>query len=239
MNAHVNLLKLSEQRYQGPVSQRFLLRTLGITIGCALLLWGAYRVVLSVDTRVRLRTNKETWAKVEPRYQRLLSAQADLARDRALLQELAGWKNARQEKHALLSEIQELVPPTVQFTRLTLRGDVFLAKRKAAKEPAPAVAAPARKVRGKAASTKVATNKVEEISIAARRFSLSISGLATGDRAEEAVVRLERALQESPALGTLFESVRLMSVTRTGSSEEQDVGCRFDLECVARPWTIE
>jgi len=242
MNAHVSLLRDAERRYQGPVSQAFMVRGALALLAVLVAGLGGGMIVRHAEVRQRLRSAQEEWSRTEPRYQKLLAVQGEIARNRALLTELDGWKTARLEGYFLLSALQELVPPTVQFTRLGVRSEIVLVKEPEAEKPkepeAPARKAPAGKA-GDAAAAEKAGPKSEAPGLPARKYIVNINGKAVGERAEEEVGQFERALRESPVLEPVFESVKLLNLSRASSLQEQDAGSRFELECITAPRIIK
>ncbi len=194
MKLRVDLLRAEERRYQGPVSTRFAIRIGAITLGVvsALLLLVALHAFLSV--RSELRATRGNWQQIEQRFNEVQALQRASGEQQALLKELDRWSALRAPWSALLPELSQIVPASMQLTRLGIRSEWSFVKA-----PAPT------------------TSDGKEIPLPpmpTRRVYLSLEGRASGDLADEVVVGFVRTLRESPGYAPLFESVKLQRLVR-------------------------
>ena len=117
----VNLLRKSEQRYQGAVSRRFLTISLVITpiIGIAML--SGVKLIQYTSVQSNLKSSREIWTDLEPRLALYKEEQHGLNTNRKVLDLVEGWRSEKIAPNAVLEEIQELVPENTQLTRLSIR----------------------------------------------------------------------------------------------------------------------
>jgi len=119
----VNLLKKSEQRYQGAVSHRFILVAVVIAPILLVAVLSGVKLVQYAAVQSDLQAGKEVWASLEPRYLLHQEELRSLNACRTSLDLLNGWMESQISLSLLLSEIQEEVPPTIQLQRLSVRSD--------------------------------------------------------------------------------------------------------------------
>jgi len=119
MNLQINLLKKSEQRYQGIVSMKVIvLGSAALLIGILalfFLLSGIHKVTLMAHLE---RTRRE-WARLEPGSQ-VVRRQSDAARaNRRAYKNVQGWaKRTGAPLYKIMRELQRSVPVQVQVFRL-------------------------------------------------------------------------------------------------------------------------
>lgn len=219
MGVRVNLMKATEYRRQGLVSTAFIIRASILTVALLALVFGALLLIQHRNARQQLHSARALWKAREPIYRQIQAVKQDLATKRKLDQELEGWKTSRIEWEKLLPALQGIVPPSLQFRRLNVRGemDIRLPKVKTAK--AGAAAKPAADPAAPAPGGTLA-----------RLFFLLIEGRASGDKAEDAVLQFDAALRREPVFRALLQSVRLQRL----QSEDMAASAAAD-----RAFTIE
>jgi len=119
----VNLLKKSEQRYQGAVSHRFILVAAVVAPILLVAILSGVKLVQYATVQSDLQAGKAVWSSLEPRYQLHQKELRSLNACRTSLDLLHGWMGSQIALSQLLLEIQEEVPPTIQLQRLSVRSD--------------------------------------------------------------------------------------------------------------------
>ncbi len=117
----VNLLHKNEQRFQGAVSQKFILISAIATPLLVVFILGGIQFARYSWVQSNLRTSREIWNKLQPRISLYQEERRGLETTRQALDLFQGWDDSRAPFDALLSDIQNVVPPDIQFTRLSLR----------------------------------------------------------------------------------------------------------------------
>jgi hypothetical protein len=203
MNLRVNLLRPEEQRYQGPVSLRFAISVGGITVGCLLLILLLVGLHSYISVRRDLGASRTGWQKIEARFNAVTTKQKAETDNQLLLAELKKWNRQRVEWTPLLKELQNIAPPSVQFTRLMVRSDWNFQK-----VPGP---------------TTSDGKEIPQPLLPARRYYVSLEGRAAGELADQVVVDFERTWRQSPGFQPLFESVKLQRLVReaVGGADRQ------------------
>jgi hypothetical protein len=168
----------------------------GTLMALLLAIW----VVNSVIVKRQLATSREVWAGMEPRYERVLAMQDELAGKRAIQKELDGWMNSRIEWKKNLLALRDIVPADMQFTKLTIRSD-FLETGE-----------PSRR-------KKVAGEEHVEPPVA-RQFRFKLVGNAEGARADEKVVMFVDALRHGEEFQGTLDAVNLQGMQRTDGDGE-------------------
>jgi hypothetical protein len=211
MSLRVDLLRDSERRYQGPVSVRFAVATAGLTVGAILFLAGAILVYRQISLSSDLKWARREWEKIKPRHEEILRTEKEVAADQAFLTELDAWAQTRINWNEVLGEFQKTVPSNVQLTRLEVRGDWEFLK---AASPPPAES-----------EAEDAKKKPEPPPIPMRMFKMEVGGRASGQLADEDVVRFANEIKTSEGLKHLFDSVKLQHLTKaapTPGTQEAD-----------------
>lgn len=120
----VNLLKKSEQRYQGMVSRRFVIVSLVATPLLLIAVMSGIKLIQYTGVQSELKASREIWKNLEPKLALFNEEKKGLADHRQLLSLFEGWQSSQAPVIDLLEGIQDSVPDNIQFTRLSLRGDV-------------------------------------------------------------------------------------------------------------------
>lgn len=186
----VNLLKKSEQRYQGAVSQRFLLVCIVVTPILFITILSGIKLIQYTAAQSNLKSSREVWAGLKPRLALYKDEQRSLATNKRALELIAGWQGTRMPLPGLLSEIQDSVPANIQLKRLALRSD------------------PEKSIYDKPADF-------------AMDHTLTVQGVAQGDRAEDVVIGLRKDLLKTERMGATFESVKLGYMRKSSRRDGQ------------------
>lgn len=117
----VNLLKKSEQRYQGAVSRRFILVSMVVTPILFITILSGIKLVQYTSVQSSLKSNREMWAVLEPRLASYMKERQGLSANQKAKELIDGWKGTQVPVSELLTEIQDSVPESIQLTRLTIR----------------------------------------------------------------------------------------------------------------------
>lgn len=119
----VNLLKKSEQRYQGAVSRRFMWVCAVVAPLLVIAVISGIKLVQYNGIRSELVSSSQIWASLEPRLALHQEETKSLAANKKILALLDGWQESRVPMVDLMEEIQQSVPRNMQFARLALKGD--------------------------------------------------------------------------------------------------------------------
>jgi hypothetical protein len=120
----VNLLKKSEQRYQGAVSRRFLLVSIVATPILLIAVLSGIKLIQYTGVQSELKASREIWKTLEPKLALFNEQKKGLADHRQILSLFEGWRASQASVIDLLDGIQDSVPENLQFTRLSLRSDL-------------------------------------------------------------------------------------------------------------------
>ena len=120
----INLLKKSEQRYQGVVSRRFVLVSIVVTPILLIAVLSGIKLLQYTGVQSELKASREIWKTLEPKLALFNEQKKGLANHRQLLALFEGWRESQAPIIALLDGIQDSVPDDIQFTRLSLRSDL-------------------------------------------------------------------------------------------------------------------
>jgi hypothetical protein len=217
MKLRVNLLRDHEARYQGPVSLRFALIAGGSTIGTILLILIMVAVHRHISTGHSLAFARSEWQRIEPQFKAVQKKQQQLRERQALRAELELWHSTRVDWHVALRQLQAIVPPTVQLTRMNLAGtwDFVVA-------PAP-------------------PDNPDKKSppVPARRFAVNLSGSAAGEMADETVVQFTRVIRDTVGLRGIFDTVRLQRMSREAGGDDQAGDRVFEIEITSPPRKLQ
>ncbi len=194
----VNLLKKSEQRYQGAVSRRFMLVTLVVAPILFIALLSGIKLIQYAGIRSSLKSSREIWERLEPRLNLYKEEQRSRVSCKQALELFKGWQGTQVSLSSLLAEIQATVPASIQLKRLAIRSEQKTS------------------VYGKPADFVL-------------DYTLMLQGVAEGDRAEDAVIGLRKDLIEPSYMGSVFESVRLASMSKRAGKDGQSMR-EFTLE---------
>ncbi len=120
----INLLKKSEQRYQGVVSRRFTVVTAMVTPILFVALFCGIKLLQYHNVHSEMVVCRDLWTDYEPRLASYKKEKRFLKSNHQILTLFKGWEDSQLPLVSLLNEIQDIVPGNIQFTRLSLRGDV-------------------------------------------------------------------------------------------------------------------
>jgi hypothetical protein len=120
--ARVNLLKKSEQRYQGAVSRRFMLASVVITPIMVIAVLSAIKLIQYTGVQAQLEASREIWADLKPKLDLYKDENRGLVANRKMLGLIDGWQGSQGSFVQLLEDVQQTVPENIQFTRLAVRG---------------------------------------------------------------------------------------------------------------------
>ena len=120
----VNLLKKSEQRYQGVVGRRFVWVSLVVTPILFITLLSGIKLVQYASAQSSLKSNREIWKNLEPRLERYKEERSSLAVNQQAMELIQSWKGTQVAVSGLLTEIQASVPANVQLTRLSIQHEL-------------------------------------------------------------------------------------------------------------------
>jgi hypothetical protein len=213
MNMRVNLIRESELRQPGRLNRVLVMR---ITV-----IGGIIVVILSVffalsyirNSRDALRHARARHKEIDPAYQDVRVLQEHLRSNRLLVEELKGWHAARVDWHKSLMDLRAIIPPSIQLTRLNVRGGLEMVHppswQKNAK-PTPA-----------------------------RNTKVRLDGLAVGEVADEVVVNFVRTLQSAPAFEPMMNYVKLLRLARMTTREGEEMKSVFGIEAVTNPRKME
>ena len=120
----VNLLKKDEQRYQGAVSQRFILVSMVVIPILFIAVLSGVKLIQYGSVQSDLASNREIWKNLEPRLESFKVQQRQLNDNRKVLGIIQGWKDSQIPMDSLLLDIQQAVPEEIQITRVSIRSEV-------------------------------------------------------------------------------------------------------------------
>lgn len=119
----VNLLKKSEQRYQGAVSRSFILLC---GIGAPILIVGlvlGISLANNASIKAQLVSSQALWENLEPRLKEYRVENQGLATGGRVLDLFDGWKQSQVSFVDMLNDVQGAVPGSIQFSRLSIRSE--------------------------------------------------------------------------------------------------------------------
>ena len=219
MNLRIDLLKESERRYQGAVSRAFVAKMVGIValIGVALIgvtSWIKYRMTMN-----SVAVAEEQWRQIETAFEQVRKMKDDMGANDNMYQQLKGWNVSRLEWHALLEDLQRMVPLNVQLTKLSVSSSTTTITPDTKENPE-------------------ADNTPRDV----RTSRLRMDGKAIGDKSDKTVLDFAETLRESKGFGSVWDSINLKKMQRarfsSGLSEPTSV---FTIEALSKPmemsWT--
>jgi hypothetical protein len=118
VNLRVDLILPSEQRSASLFNPRVVVRLTGILIPVGLLALLAYGVTHMMFVKGRLAAAEQQWRSAEPRKAQAIKLGDQFNANRAIRDELAGWRATHVDWHRQLASVQRRVPPNVQVTSL-------------------------------------------------------------------------------------------------------------------------
>lgn len=120
----VNLLKKSEERYQGAVSRRFMLVSIVVTPILFIAILSGGKLIQYGGVQADLGASREIWKTLEPRLAVSRDQQRGLKANRQAIELINGWQGSQVSMEGLLLDIQKTIPENVQLTRISIRGKV-------------------------------------------------------------------------------------------------------------------
>lgn len=207
-SVRVNLLKPAEARYQGMVSKAFAVRVSLWGGGALLLLLVVVAVVNHRSVVHGLEVSRESWATMQPRYERVKAMQQELAQGVALKNELTSWNRSRVAWGDLLEGLGKTVPEEVQLTKLTVRSDFVMLPGADGKK---------------------------ENGLPARTYTFRIDGQTLSEQADSVVVRFVDTLREESSGFTDMDSIKLQGLQRSRAGDVDDAQRTFGIEGVSHP----
>lgn len=120
----VNLLKKSEQRYQGAVSRRFILVSAVVSPILLIAVLSGIKLVQYGGIQSDLKANREIWKSLEPKLQLFNKQNQSLQANKQILSLFEGWQESQLPLVDMMGQVQDVVPYNVQFTRFSLRGEI-------------------------------------------------------------------------------------------------------------------
>ncbi|MDF7823651.1 hypothetical protein P4B35_06460 [Pontiellaceae bacterium B12227] len=117
----VNLLKKNELRYQGAVSWNFILLC-GIGTPVLLILLGiGLCFVQNISIKTQLKSSHALWENLEPQLESHKKRSHALATNQKILDLFEGWEASKASFVMLMEDVQDVVPESVQFSRMSIR----------------------------------------------------------------------------------------------------------------------
>lgn len=117
----VNLLKKDERRYQGAVSRSFILVCgIGTPILLIFLIIGLC-FVQKFSIESQLKSSQALWDNLEPSLKAHNLGNQGLTTNKKVLDLFNGWESSQTSFVNLLSDLQDSVPGSIQFNRLSVR----------------------------------------------------------------------------------------------------------------------
>ena len=218
MNVRVNLIKDTELRHVGMVSRSFIIRVSSITAATVLVLFliifiGRYKLV-----QQQLAGARDRWETMKPAYDRVRVLRQDLTDRRKIMGELTGWNNSRIDWVPPLAELQQTVPPTIQLTKLMLRGELSMKEPKVTTPPPDPDKPPP-----------------EIPATPMRRYFINIYGRASGTLADQVVIHFVRTFRQTPAFQKILEGVKLQRLQKEAGGEKgaEQPDRAFEIEAVS------
>ncbi len=120
----VNLLRKNEQRYQGAVSRRFITVSAVVTPILLIAVLSGIKLVQYSGVQADLRASREIWRNLEPKLALYTEENRGLRNNRKVIELFDAWQASQVSFVDMLSEIQDVVPANIQFTRFLLRADI-------------------------------------------------------------------------------------------------------------------
>ncbi|HUJ12128.1 MAG TPA: hypothetical protein VL171_19135 [Verrucomicrobiae bacterium] len=170
---------------------------------------GSILSVLRAQKSAELQTLEANWSKIS-----VSDKEAEFQKTRALAEEIVGLNQSRVLIAPELALVKDLIPPTIQLSRLTLGLSVETAAESHGEE---------------AGSKHGGRPKTVE------HLVLRLEGIATSSRPELEVDQFLRTLRGDARFGALVEDIQLRSISRGYSAAEKSApvlpDAAFAIEC--------
>ncbi len=221
MRLRVDLMRETEFRYQGPVSKKFAGGAVGGFVGAVVLLWLAFAIEQEFTLRRDMARLNTDWQNIEGRYKAIKEKRANYAMCLAYQKELQPWGKTRANWADQFDELAQMIPPTIQLTRLSVRTDWEIIKP----PPTPV-------------TDPNAPTPPQPPGQPARRYWLSIQGRAAGEAGGDDAVQMVKNIKSSRNFSAVFETIRLQHMLRdTQPTDKADRS--FSIEGQAEPRKME
>lgn len=132
MNLQVDLLVDTDRRSASVLNAKALGRIMAITIPVLMLLTVGTTVVRLMLLKNELSMLEEQWGNVAPKQKEATQMQLQFMANRDMQKELGGWREARLEWNAILTEIRGVIPATIRLEAMNISHDTPLIDRKTA-----------------------------------------------------------------------------------------------------------
>lgn len=120
MTYRIDLLLPSERRGTGRVSKKFMLFA-GSSVAAVILLSSVGWVMMeSHKHKSRLSAVKNQWAQLDKVYKTVTAVQKETAKIKPMAGFADGWSKSRPPLGDILDAFQDVPPPTIQLTQMTL-----------------------------------------------------------------------------------------------------------------------
>jgi hypothetical protein len=208
MSVRVNLIRDDELRQPGVMNPKVLMRISIFSVGGILALVIVFLLIHVGAVKRALSHARADFRKLDPIFQDVRAMQQDLEYDRTLREELDTWHTARFNWHEHLKSLPGVVPPTIQMTRLTVKGTVVVIQPPAWDK--------------------------KSLPVPARKWTMRLDGKAAGERGNEVVVQFVRTLRAAPGLESVLHTVQLSTgLKRTQMGTDGTVNWAFGIEATS------
>ena len=120
MNLQVNFILESEARSGSTVSLKFVIRVVAVVIPVLMGIIIVGLIMGGRSARQSLRFATQEKSQLDPIYQSVSGSKQELNEYQQVADVLEGWGTSRTDWHLLLRHLQGVVPPSIQFLRLTV-----------------------------------------------------------------------------------------------------------------------
>jgi len=204
MSIRVNLLLESEMRRVGIANRQSVIRVSCVAAAAMVVAVAVLVISGRIGLHADLSRLRSLWENNEPGYEEIQKLQSRLESSRKLIAELAGWEESRIKWRQPLTELQTVVPPSIQLTKLNIVGSTYSSETS-----------------GKKAGASVM-----------RSFKLTLDGRIAGEMGDEVVVRFLEDLRRTKAFRDLLVSVKLQKLQRDRLGAGPEAVRVFSLEGV-------
>ncbi|MBN1558329.1 MAG: hypothetical protein JW951_09310 [Lentisphaerae bacterium] len=118
MNLRVDLMEPDERRSASLINLKSLIRIAWFAVPAIVILLIAVFIINTTRISSELALLEREWEAAKPRRAEASALRSELAVNRNIVAELAGWTNSRIAWHSQLSGLMTAVPPTIQLRAL-------------------------------------------------------------------------------------------------------------------------
>lgn len=126
MNLQVNMILDFERRSGSSISRKFVIRVVSVSVPIVLLCILIPLVIAARSAKQNRLAAEEEEKKLDPVYKVVMDLKEKSATYQFLLDDLEGWRQSRLDWYEMLTGLQMIAPPNVQFTRLTVNEKIEL-----------------------------------------------------------------------------------------------------------------